>query len=57
MVALRTDDHVHRRLAAQNLGPLGLGEAAGDHQRGPAARAAALLLEFAQLAELGIDFL
>ena len=37
VIALRTDDHVHRRLAAQDLGALGLGDAAGDDDRRPAA--------------------
>ncbi len=57
MVALRTDDHVHRRLAAQDLAALRLGEATGHDQRRPAAGAFARLLQLAQLAELGIDLL
>jgi len=57
MVALRADDHVHRRLAAHDLRALGLGDAAGDHDGRPAAEALSLILEFAQLAELRIDLL
>jgi len=55
MVTLWTDDHVHRRLATQNLGAFGLGDATGDHKRRPPAGLFALLLQLAQLAELGID--
>ena len=57
MIALRTDHDIDRRLAAQDFRPLGLGDAAGDDQRRPPPRPAALVLELAQLAELGIDFL
>ena len=38
MVALRADDHVDRRLATQDFGAFGLGDAAGDDERRPAAR-------------------
>ena len=55
MIALRTDDDIDRRLAAQDLRPLGLGDTAGDDQRRPAARPAAFFLELTQLAEFGID--
>ena len=33
MIALRADDDIDRGLAAQDFGPLGLGEAAGDDER------------------------
>ena len=57
MIALRTDHDIDRRLAAQDFRPLGLGDATGDDQRRPPPRPAAFVLEFAQLAELGIDLL
>ena len=57
MIALRADDNVDRGLAAQDLPSLGLSDAAGDDQHRPAALALAFLLELAQLAKLGIDFL
>ena len=55
MIILWTDDEVDGGLAAQNFAPLGLGDAAGDDERGvsPARRSRAL--EGADLAELGID--
>ena len=57
MVALRADHDVDRRLAAQDLGALRLGDAAGHHQRRPAAGLPTLVLELAQLAEFGEDLL
>ena len=57
MIALRTDHNIDRGLAAQDFRPLGLGDATRDDQRRLPPRPAALLLELAQLAELGIDFL
>ena len=55
MIILWTDDEVDGGLAAQNFAPLGLGDAAGDDERGvsPARRSRAL--QGADLAELGID--
>ena len=41
MIALRADDDIDRRLAAQDFRPLGLGDAAGDNQRHPPALRAA----------------
>ena len=55
--ALRTDHDIDRRLAAQDFRSLRLGKAAGDNQRRPLPRPAAFVLEFAQLAEFGIDLL
>ena len=55
MIALGPDDDIDRRLAAQDLRPLRLGDAAGDDQHRPAARPAAFLLELTQLAEFGKD--
>src|ERR1700722_17755184 len=57
MIALWADDDIDRRLAAQDLRPLRLGDTAGDDQHRRPAHLAALFLEFAQLAELGKDFL
>ena len=57
MVALRADDDVDRRLAAQDFGALGLGDAARHDQGRPPAGLPPLLFQFAQLAELGVDFL
>ena len=57
MIALRADDDIDRRLAAQDFRPLGLGDAAGDDQHHPPTRPATLFLELAQLAEFGKDFL
>ena len=57
MIALRADDDVDGRLAAQDFRPLGLGDAAGDDQHRPSALTGPFFLQLAQLAELGIDFL
>ena len=57
MIALRTDDDIDRRLAAQDFPSLGLGDAASDDQRRPPAFPRAFFLQLAQLAELGKNFL
>jgi hypothetical protein len=57
MITLRTDHDIDRRLAAQDFRSLGLRYATGDDQRRPPPPPAALVFEFAQLAELGIDLL
>ena len=57
MIALRTDHDVDRRLAAQDFRALGLGDAAGDDEHRLPPCPAALVLQLAQLAELGIDLL
>ena len=57
MIALRADDDIDRRLAAQDFRPLGLCDAARDNQHHPPTFAPALFLQLTQLAKLGIDFL
>src|SRR6202020_423991 len=57
MIALRADDDVDRRLAAQDFRPLGLSDAARDNQHHRPAFAPALFLQLAQLAKFGVDFL
>ena len=57
MIGLRADHDVDRRLAAGDLLALGLGDAARDGDGEVAALGAALDLEVAQAAELGIDLL
>ena len=56
VIALRPDDEIDGLLAAQDLVALGLGDAARDRERQPPV-GRALGLEFADLAELGIDLL
>ena len=55
MIILWTDDEVDGGLAAQNFAPLGLGDAAGDDERGVSPSRRSRALEGADLAELGID--
>ena len=57
MIALRADDDVDRRLTAQDLGALGLGETAGHDQGRPPAGLSPFVFQFAELSEFGIDFL
>ena len=57
MIALRTDDDIDRRLAAQDFPSLGLGDAARDDQHRPPAFPRAFFLQLAQLAQLGKNFL
>ena len=57
MIVLRPDDEIDRRLAAQDLRAFGLRDAAGHDQRRLAPRARAIVLQFANLAEFGIDLL
>ena len=56
MIILRSDDEIDRRLPAHDVGALGLCDAAGDHDRCVETRGGPLLLQFANLAEFGIDF-
>jgi hypothetical protein len=55
MIGLRADHDVDRRLAAGDLGALGLGDAARDGNSEVLAPGAALDLEVAHAAKLGID--
>jgi hypothetical protein len=55
MVALRPDHEIDHRRAADDLLPLGLGDAARDRNRQPASFAGRGLLEHADAAKLGID--
>ena len=57
MVALRTDDNIDSRLAAQDFSSLGLGDAASDDQHRPPAFPRAFFFQLAQLAQLGKNFL
>ena len=57
MIALRTDDDIDHRRAANDLRALGLRDAAGDDDLHVAAAARGVVLRFAQAAELGIDLL
>src|SRR5260370_42214139 len=55
MVVLRPDDESDGRLPAHDIGPFRLRDAAGHHDRRVETRERPLLLEFANLAEFGID--
>ena len=55
MIILWTDDEVDGGLAAQNFAPLGLGDAAGDDERGVSSSRRSRALQGADLAKLGID--
>jgi hypothetical protein len=57
VIGLRADDEIDRRLAALISAPFGLGDAAGDDERGLAPVSLALGFEVTQLAELRIDLL
>ena len=57
MIALRADHDVHRRRAADDLGALGLRDAAGDRDAHLATLPRGFVLDDAQPAEFGIHFL
>ena len=57
MIALRTNDNIDGRLAAQDFASLSLGNAAGDDQHRPPAFPRAFFLQLAELAQLGKNFL
>ena len=57
LIGLRADDQIDHRRAGNDLGPLGLGDAAGDADQHLAPGLAAGLLQRAEAAKLGIDLL
>ena len=57
MIALRANDDIDSRLAAQDFSSLGLGDAASDDQHRLPAYPRAFFLQLSQLAQLGKNFL
>ena len=57
MIALRPDDEIDGGRAPNDLGALGLGDAANDGDERGAPRGGALLFQLAHAAKLGIDLL